>query len=152
MHDWKIQLFSYLTGMWRYRWYALAATWIVCLAGWVAIALIPNQYESEAKVYIDTDTLMRPLMAGLAVNTNIDQQVDVMMRTLITRPNVEQVLKLVDPNLARTPSAALQARVDDVQKAITLRPLGAKNLFAVAYQNNDPAFARAVTQALVLIG
>src|SRR4051812_4518255 len=149
MQYWKIFLFSRLAGMWRYRWWGLGVTWAVCLLGWLVIFAIPNKYESAAKVYIDTDTVMRPLMAGMTITPNVDQEVEVMMRTLVTRPNIEQVAKLSDPGLAHASQAQLSARADEIQKNITLRPLDTKNLFNIAYANSDPAMAQTVTQSLV---
>src|ERR1051326_6538527 len=149
MQSWKILILSRLTGMWRYRWWGLAAAWVVCLTGWLVVLALPNKYESAAKVYIDTDTVMRPLMAGMTVTPNVDQQVDVMMRTLVTRPNIEQVAKLSDPDMVHASPSQLNARADEIQKNITLRPLETKNLFSIAYPNSDPAMAQTVTQSLV---
>ena len=151
MQSWKVQLFSYLSSMWQYRWYGIGAAWIICLAGWIGVGIIPDRYQSEAKVYIDTDTLLRPLLQGLAVSNDPDQQVSVMLRTLITRPNIEQVIRLTDPHAAALSAAALQDKISDVQKDVSLRSLGAKNLFGVSYTNRDPAYAQAVTQSLVSI-
>jgi polysaccharide chain length determinant protein (PEP-CTERM system associated) len=151
MQQWKIQLFSRLWGMWHYRWWGLAAAWVVCLAGWFVVQALPNKYEAAAKVYIDTDTLMRPLMAGLTVNPDVNQEVDVMMRTLITRPSIEQVVKLSDPGMAGASKAELSARVAQVQKNISLKPLETKNLFSIAYTDSDPVYAQSVTQSLVTL-
>jgi polysaccharide chain length determinant protein (PEP-CTERM system associated) len=151
MQSWKVQLFSYLSSAWQYRWYGIAAAWVICLAGWIGVGVIPDRYQSEAKVYIDTDTLLRPLLKGLAVSTDADQQVSVMLRTLITRPNIEQVVRLTDPHAASLSPGAMQDRISSIQKDVTLRSLGAKNLFGISYTNEDPAYAQAVTQSLVSI-
>lgn len=74
-----------------------------------------------------------------------------MMRTLITRPSIEQVIKLSDPKMSRASSSALANEVSDVQKNITLKPLETKNLFSISYANSDPAFAQTVTQSLVTL-
>jgi len=151
MQSWKVQLFSYLSSTWQYRWLGIAAAWVICLVGWIGVAVIPDQYQSEAKVYIDTDTLLRPLLQGLAVSNDADQQVSVMLRTLITRPNIEQVVRLTDPHAAQLSPADMQDKITGIQKDVSLRSLGAKNLFGVAYTNKDPAYAQAVTQSLVSI-
>jgi polysaccharide chain length determinant protein (PEP-CTERM system associated) len=151
MQHWKIELLSRLWGMWRFRWWGMAAAWGVCLMGWFFVQALPNKYESAAKVYIDTDTLMRPLMAGMTVTPDVNQQVDVMMRTLITRPSIEQVVKLSDPRMVHASSEKLTDEVSDVQKAITLKPLETKNLFSISYTNSDPVFAQSVTQSLVTL-
>lgn len=107
MQSWKVQLLSHLSSAWQYRWYGIATAWLICLAGWIGVGAMPDVYQSEAKVYIDTDTLMRPLLKGLAVSTDPDQQVSVMLRTLVTRPNIEQVVRLTDPNAASMSAAAM---------------------------------------------
>jgi len=137
--------------MWHYRWWGLAAAWAICLSGWVVVQALANKYEAAAKVYIDTDTLMRPLMAGLTVNPDVNQEVDVMMKTLITRPSIEQVVKLSDPGMAGASKERLGARVAEVQKHITLSPLETKNLFSIAYTDSDPVYAQSVTQSLVTL-
>ena len=38
---------------WRRRWWGVAASWALCLVGWFGIAMMPNQYEASARVYID---------------------------------------------------------------------------------------------------
>ena len=151
MQNWKIQILGHLSGMWRHRWWGLAAAWVVCLAGWLVVQALPNKYESAAKVYIDTDTLMRPLMAGMTVNHDANQEVDVMMRTLITRPSIEQVVKLSDPSAAKASKTALAEEVTDIQKNIVIRPQDTKNLFSISYANSDPDFAQSVTQSLVTL-
>jgi polysaccharide chain length determinant protein (PEP-CTERM system associated) len=149
MQNWKVQLFSYLSSTWEYRWYGIITAWMVCLAGWIGIGLLPNQYQSEAKVYINTDTLLRPLLKGLAVSNDPDQQISVMLRTLITRPNIEQVVRLTDPKAGSLSAQTLQDKISTIQQNVSLRSLGAKNLFGISYTNRDPSYAQSVTQSLV---
>jgi uncharacterized protein involved in exopolysaccharide biosynthesis len=69
------QIISRLRGMWHRRWMGLAVAWIIGIVA-VGIALrIPEKYEASARVYVDTQSLLRPLMAGLAIQPNLDQQV-----------------------------------------------------------------------------
>ena len=44
--------------VWRRRWLALGVAWGVCLLGWLAVALIPNSYESKARVYAQMQTIL----------------------------------------------------------------------------------------------
>ena len=39
-----------LHGIWQRRWIALAIAWALCLAGWLVVSQIPNQYESRARL------------------------------------------------------------------------------------------------------
>ncbi|MER2526320.1 MAG: Wzz/FepE/Etk N-terminal domain-containing protein, partial [Candidatus Competibacter denitrificans] len=64
------QILSYLRGIWHNRWYAIACTWLVCLIGWVVVLLLPDQYQASARVYVDTQTVLRPVLQGLTVDLN----------------------------------------------------------------------------------
>src|SRR5215471_20865234 len=91
-----------LRGMWHRRWIGLAVAWVIGLIA-VGIALrIPEKYEASARVYVDTQSLLRPLMAGLAIQPNLDQQVALISRPLISRPNVQRLLHIADLDLRIT--------------------------------------------------
>ena len=69
------QLLDYLRGIWRNRWYALGCAWLVCLIGWVVVFILPDQYKASARVFVDTQSILRPLLQGLAVDVNPDAQI-----------------------------------------------------------------------------
>jgi uncharacterized protein involved in exopolysaccharide biosynthesis len=60
--------------MWKYRWPALAVAWVVAIAGVVAVFKIPDRYEASARIYVDTQTILRPLMSGLAIQPNLSSR------------------------------------------------------------------------------
>ena len=90
------QLIIHARGTWRYRWYAIALIWVFALAGWTAVFVMPDRYEASARVYVDTDSLLRPLLRGLAVQTNLEQRVRLMTRALLSRPNLEKIAHLAE--------------------------------------------------------
>jgi polysaccharide chain length determinant protein (PEP-CTERM system associated) len=151
MQPWKVQLYSYLTGAWHYRWTGMVVAWMVCLIGWGTLVLIPNQFEAVAKIYVDTDTAMAPLLKGLTVMTDPDQQVSVMLNTLLTRPNLEQVVHLTASQGTTFSSAEMARRVADIQSNVTLTPLGTKNLYEIHVTDKDPNRALSISQTLLSI-
>ncbi|MGI0015583.1 MAG: Wzz/FepE/Etk N-terminal domain-containing protein, partial [Nitrososphaera sp.] len=48
---------TYLRLVWHHRWVALVCAFAVCLIGWVVVAMLPNQYESTAVIYIKKTSL-----------------------------------------------------------------------------------------------
>ncbi len=62
MNDQLAQIYSYLHGIWQYRWSALVVSWIVALLGWAVVYVLPNTYTSTAVMNIDTESMMQPLL------------------------------------------------------------------------------------------
>src|SRR3977135_2714208 len=90
------QVLGILRGMWQWRWLGLLAAWVVGIVAAVVVARMPNQYEASARIYVDTQSVLKPLMSGLAVQPNVDQQIGILSRTLISRPNVEKLSRMAD--------------------------------------------------------
>ena len=140
-----------LVGAWRYRWKGLALTSLVCLGGWLAVWSIPDRYAVEAKIYIVTDTVLGPLMRGLTVPTDQDQQVAIMLKQLTSRPNLEQSVRLTNPAAAKMTAADMEIAVAELGNNIQMSAQGVKGLFSIGYIDNNSAYAEAVTQSLLSI-
>src|SRR4051812_25208119 len=151
MQTWKSDLLTYAVASWRYRWIALATAWLVCLAGWLAVAFIPNNYESSAEVYIDSDTLLNPLLKGLAVTNDPNQEILVMLQTLLTDPTLERVIRATNPTAASMSSQQMQDTIAGLRKQIALKSLRAKHAYGITYRSRDPAYAQLVAQTLVSV-
>lgn len=151
MHELVDQLLSHLRATWRYRWYAVLAAWIVAIAGWVFVYQLPNRYEASARVYVDTQSVLRPLLAGLAVQPNVGQIVNMMSRTLISRPNLEKVIGMADIDIRLKSPEAKEAMIARLNKEVTMKSGGAENLYIISYIDNHPQEAKRVVQSLLTI-
>lgn len=151
MHDLLQVLVAHLRGMWHRRWFGLAAAWIAAVIG-VAVAMrIPERYEATARLYVDTQSLLRPLMAGISIQPNLDQQVVLMSRTLISRPNIEKLVRMADLDLRLDSKAKGEDVVDSVMKRLLLGGNPQNNLYIISYRDTEPELARKVVQSLVTI-
>lgn len=93
-----------LRSAWRFRRYALAIAWGVCLLGWLVVYAIPDKYESRARVNVDTRTPLKPLLEGLAVNQDVEAQLNLVRQALLGRAKLEQVVQQVGIDFtAKTP-------------------------------------------------
>ncbi|THF61639.1 XrtA system polysaccharide chain length determinant [Pseudothauera rhizosphaerae] len=149
MEDILRQAVGVLRSMWRFRWWGLALTWVVGAAAAVVIYTMPDRYESTARVYVDTQSVLRPLMSGLAVQPNLDQQIAILSRTLITRPNVEKLINMADLNLEVTSGPQREQLVGELMSGLRIGGTGRDNLFTLAYRDGDPKRAQRVVQALM---
>ncbi len=150
MNDIQVQIWAVLAQLWRRRWYTLGAAWLVCLIGWPLVMLIPNKYEASTRIYVDTDTLLGPLMKGMTVDVNVNQQVEVMQRTLLSKPNLESVLQTTDLALKATTPLKHDELIQQLAGHTEIRAQ-TRNLFTVAYTDPNPVLAKKVVQALLNI-
>lgn len=151
MAQFWLQLRELLPGLWKHRWWGFVATILTGLIGCVAVFSVPSRYEANARVFVDTQSILKPLMAGLAVQPNLDQQVQMMARTLVSRPNVERVLAMSDLDLKTVDAKQREAVIDALIKEIVFKAAGGNNLYTVSYRNEAPDAARKVVQSLLSI-
>lgn len=142
---------SFLKAIWKYRWYAVAISWIVATLGWFTVYRLPNEYQATARVYVDTQSILRPLLAGMTTVPNIDQQVAFMRRTLISRPNVERVLRMVDLDVKAFTPKEHEKMVDDLMANISIAGTERDDIYTISYNNPDRKLGKDVVQSLLTI-
>ena len=149
------ELFTHLSAiarsMWRFRWHSVLVAWLVAVAGAVGVFRIPDQYEATARIFVDTQSILKPLMSGLAVQPNVEQQVVMLSRTLISRPNVEKLVRMADLDLKSKSKAEQEALVGRLMTGLEIKTVGRDNLYMLAFRDSDAAKAQRVIQSLVSI-
>lgn len=145
------QLMSYARAIWHRRWYVAIVAWLISIAGWVGVYLLPDRYEASARVYVDTQTLLKPLLSGLTVDPGVEQQIKLMTRALVSRPTLEKVARMTDLDIhAKTPEDT-EEMLDNLAKKISIADTGRENLYTLSYQDENPELAKKVVQALLTI-
>ncbi len=145
------QALTILRAMWKHRHLGMVVAWIVGAVAAGVILRIPNQYEASARIYVDTQSILRPLMSGLAVQPNIEQQIMMLSRTLISRPNLEKLIRMADLDLAVKNKVQQEALIDALADTLKIQGLGRDNLYTISFRDPDPGKAQRVVQALVSI-
>ena len=151
MEELTTQLLVYLKGVWKYRWVAVSAAWIIAITGWVIVYKMPDDYQASARIYVDTQNVLKPLMAGMTISPDLQQQVSIMSRTLISRPNVERVVRMVDLDIKVKDVKEQERLVKDLMEKIKLATTGRDNLFTIHYNNQNPKLAKDIVQSLLTI-
>lgn len=145
------QIATVVRGMWMYRRLAMALAWLVAVVGIGVVVMVPNYYQASARVFVDTQSLLRPLMVGIAVQPNIEQQVAMLSRTLLSRPTVERLVRVADLDLGAQSKAQKDAVVDKVTQSISIKTAGRDNIYTLSYSDTKPEVAQRVVQALLTI-
>lgn len=150
MHQLKGLVRKHAAAAWEYRWYAILFSWLVCAAGWVAVLRVPNVYESSARLYVDADAVLTPLLRGLAVESSLQSQVDLLQRTLLSRPNLERLISKTDLELEIRSPSDRQAMAERLATEIRINPQ-TRNLFLFTYRNESPKLAFDVVQSMLTL-
>jgi hypothetical protein len=75
-----------IRGSWRFRRHALLAAWGVCLACWLAVFALPDQYRASARVFVDTRTALDRYVKDLAIQQDVNAQINFVRQSLLSRP------------------------------------------------------------------
>src|SRR5579883_387356 len=148
MDQWYILFRRTWAITWRQRWLLIATAWGVCLLGWLAISFVPDMYESEARLYVDTDAVLTPLLRGLAIDTRTQSQLEIMQKTLLSRPNLDKLIDITNLKLNAASPEQRQAILQRLGTTIIVNSAG-PNLFTIHYRNTDPQLAFQVVSGLV---
>jgi polysaccharide chain length determinant protein (PEP-CTERM system associated) len=141
--------------VWRYRWYAVATAWVIALAGWTVVSYLPDKHTATAQVYVDTATMLEPLLEGLVVEQDKRVYLRAMMSQLFSRANLEEVARLAGLDRQAQTPMELEIMLDKLKQNIQWEGRRAdhkdqfESLFSFSYENVDPKIAKQVIEALL---
>ena len=149
MEAWKL-IIGALPAIWKYRRWGFLTMLLLGLLGAGVVVMIPGEYEATARAYVDTQSILKPLMQGMTVQPNVEQKVQMMARTLVSRPNLEQVAKAAHMVEGES-DGDLEAVVSQMEKRIFLRPAGGTNFYSIAFRHPSQDAALKVVESLLSI-
>ncbi|MGB5279623.1 MAG: XrtA system polysaccharide chain length determinant [Gammaproteobacteria bacterium] len=157
MNQQRTEIYGYLHGMWRYRWSALLITWLVAVAGGLHVSSLQDKYQAEAVVYVDTTSVMQPLLTDLAPETDTLDELAVMSRVLLSRENLLSVIRETDMGLEVTTPYEREQLAESLAGSITILTGGdtgegqgkLSNIFEISYQSTSPERAYQVVSGLL---
>lgn len=133
-----------LRGAWRFRWWAISAAWLVCVIGWSVVFSLPDIYQASARVYVDSRSILRPLLQGLAINPDLASGLDLVRQIILSRPQIEKVARETDLDLrARTPEQK-EELIRDIQSRVFIdagdlraRTAQGEGLYVIRFKDRD---------------
>ena len=148
IRDLLVEIESHARGMWRYRWSAAILAWVLCVFGWIVVYLMPNVYEANARIYVDTENAIRPLLQGIASSSTVLNDVNVITREMLSRPNLAEVARDTDLDLRADTDKDFEDLLRGLQSQISVSG-SRENIYSIAYADRDREEAIAVVDSLV---
>ena len=114
--------------VWNRRWLALGVAWGVCLLGWLIVALIPNSYESKARIFVQLDDALAQQI-GIGAGSR-EKDIERVRQTLTGAVNLEKVIRSTRIGDTITTPALMEREIADLAKDILVVAQG-ENLFEI---------------------
>ncbi len=127
------ELRAALFSIWHRRWLALAVAWAVCLLGWLLVAMIPNSYESRARIFVQLDDV---LAQQIGIQGNRKQDIDRVRQTLTSAVNLEKVIRATSIGEEVTSPKEMESAVLSLGKKIKVSS-EQENLFEITASYGD---------------
>ena len=150
MYDLIRLALGYLVGIARFRWLIVIVPAVVSPVGWFYVASMPDTYTASAKVFVDTDSVLKPLMSGIAVRMDDRRRIQMMTRLLFSRPILEKLARMADLDLRAKTARQMDDVIDELKNKVKLQRQG-KDIYRLAYTDSDPSLAKKVVQAFLTI-
>ncbi len=145
----KQQIFFYLRGIWKNRWLAIVVIWPLLISGLMLVDSLKDRYKAEAKVFVDTSSLLTPLLKGVAIETNIESSLRLMEQKLLSRPNLERAVRSLDMDIYVNTPKEMEELIDDVRKNIDLYKPRRSSVYTLSYVDKDREVAKQLVQTLL---
>ncbi len=148
MQDIANELLEQLRSAKRFRGHGLAATAALLLIGAAVVLIMPDRYEARAQVYVNTQSVLAPLLQGIAVAPDTGNQAQLVRRAMISRPVLETI---ADKTGLFEGLETIQDRdsvLSSLEKDINIsldRELG---YYTITYGHDDPRAAYGVVKAM----
>jgi polysaccharide chain length determinant protein (PEP-CTERM system associated) len=78
---------------WRFRWVGMAVAAVVAMVGWVVVFTLPDRYEANASVFVDSRTALRPVLQGLTMEQDVSVQLNYVRQSLLSGDRVEKIAR-----------------------------------------------------------
>ena len=150
MQEQLYEIISYLKGAFKYKWVAIIIAWLLCIVGWIYVSAMPNKYTSTAKVHVETRTMLRPLLSGMTIESDVRGLLRVMQQLMFTKNNLEQIIKLSELSSTANTARDQENLIESLKKDIHING-GSDDMFVIQYEGQNPVQAKKVVQAVLTV-
>lgn len=142
----KLEPLDYLKIPWRWRWYFLAAMFVVLAGASTYAWLTPNSYRSETRIVVDSATV---LDNGTISANAMEERANSIRQLLESRKMLQQIIEEFRLRPTDT-TIPMEDALISIRKNLEVSK-STNGSFAMAYYAQDPQTAQAITQRLAEI-
>ena len=137
-----------IRGSWRYRWGAIIVAWITCLAVWSYVLLMPDMYRASSRLHIDAEDGVQSFLEGMAVQSDLLEDVDLMLKSALSRPALERIASVSGYDLGDPDPNEIGVIVNRLSSALEVN-LDRDNVLEIAIELPNRRVALAVVDLMI---
>jgi polysaccharide chain length determinant protein (PEP-CTERM system associated) len=149
MHELADQLLTHLKAIWRYKWYALVIAWAVSLAGWIAVYQMPDRYSVSARVFLDDESQLTPLLKGITLMPDLANVARLVSKDFLTSQNFTEVIRRVEPKVGFKTDQERNELMGKLYGNASIGLAKRRGVYWITFVDEDPQLAEHVVQSLL---
>jgi len=150
MLDQFSEVLYFAKGVIRHKWIITITAWVICIGGWTFVYKMPDVYKSSAKVHVDTRTMLRPLLRGLAIQSDVRGLVSIMKKLMFTQENMLKIAETAGMDVDRSSEKKIHQVIGKLKGALKIGG-GRGEMFEISYESKEPQNAKSVVQAVLTV-
>lgn len=146
------KIVSQLRDAWRSRWWGMCAAAVIFITGSLVLYALPDVYEARASVYVNTSSALAPVLKGLAVESDINSQLELVKQLLESRELLVTVIAQTGLNAAPDQPKEMDLAIAELRRRlqITGGRTTRDSLYTITLR--DPSRPRALAVVGSLLG
>ncbi|MCP4432973.1 MAG: hypothetical protein GY806_18525 [Gammaproteobacteria bacterium] len=149
LDDIKELVLHYIRGIWKNRWIAIIVAWPILVTGVIAVDQIKDRYTAETKVYIDSSSVLKPLLRGLAIQSDFKAIVRLMIGKLLSRPNLERAARLMDMDINVQTPGEMEELIQKIHNRVNISAKRQTGTYTITYSDENRMRAVRMVQTLL---
>ena len=143
---------AFLRAVLRFKWVVILVACFLSTFGWAFVYQLEDQYQAKARIFVDTNRILQPLLKGIAIQPDVNRRVQLMSRMLLSRPNLEKLAEMTDLDVKAVTDFDRETLLTQLGRQVRLS--GVRNnasLYNVTYSSSDPVLAKRMVQAVITV-
>ncbi|MCZ6559972.1 MAG: hypothetical protein O6931_03670, partial [Gammaproteobacteria bacterium] len=143
-----------IRGAWRFRWWAMLAVWVICLFGWAAIFMLPDQFEAQSRFYVNTTTRLDEVMGGVIIKADEGSQIALVRQAMLSGPVLSRVARETDLDLRATSLIEQEQLLAKLRRTISIQSTSTRRgsddgVYQITYRDVERTKSIAVVSNLL---
>lgn len=118
----------------RYKWFAMGIVWLLCISGWTLVSQLPDQFRTEARVKIDSATVVAPILAERRVEVDDATRMALVIELMLGNDSIRKMVELAGP---LRPGESEFARLLNLRESVDLGG-GENDIYVLSAVQTDP--------------